>query len=377
MRKKVVLTIVLLLLFNIAVPAKTNDNSVTIIYFYSSTCSTCQKLSSFLKDMQQKNTNIKLIKYNILNLINKSLMDKYTKIYMVKEDDIGIVPVIFVKKTYLIGEKSIKEKLENLIRKSDGIKTIEIYSNTENHDMDIKQFRSFKTFSVFLAGLINGINPCSMSMLLFFLSLVATKRINILKIGITFCIGKFLAYLMLGTIFFNILSKLDIEWFHGVVKVLMLLMILILILLNLNDFFAAKEEKYNRIKVQLPKFFRKLNHNIIENILNVANIKFLLLISFFLGIIISLGEFLCTGQIYLTTIITILQTSNIMSLHAFTYLVLYDTAFIIPLLILTYTIHKGKEVFDISEVIRERLHLIKLINTGIFIVFGIIVLILF
>ena len=354
-----------------------NDNKVIAIYFYSSTCSSCQKLTSLYNSLEDKHKDFILKKYNITDLKNESLLSKYNKAYKVGEDDEGIVPVVFIKNTYLTGQKNIKDNLENLILKNDGINTMEIQDMSENHVTDIKQFMNFKTLSVFLAGLVGGLNPCSLSMLLFFISLIMVRKVNILKIGIAFIIGKFLAYLLLGTVFFGLLSKLNIGWLHITIKIIMLIVILILIVLNLQDFFSAKNEKYNKIRVQLPTVLRKFNHTIIKKISNTVNLKLILLISFALGMLISLGEFLCTGQIYLTTIVTILQTNTTLNLQAFIYLIIYDLAFVIPLLILVFAIYKGKEVFEVSEAIREKLHWIKLINVVIFLVFAVIVILLF
>lgn len=378
--KKIILfvaIICMILSWNIINVASANENKVTAIYFYSSTCSTCQKLASFYKDLEDKNKNLLIKKYNITDLKNESLLDKYNNTYNVNEDDEGIVPVVFIKNTYLTGEKDIRSRLESIILENDGLNTIEVQDMSVNHAADIKKFINFKTVSVFLAGLINGINPCSMSMLLFFISLIMVKKVNIMKIGIAFSAGKFLAYLLLGTIFFELLSKLNIGWLHTAIKIIMLIVIVILVTLNLQDFFAAKREKYNKIRVQLPTAFRKFNHKIIKKLANIADLKLILIVSFLLGMIISLGEFLCTGQIYLTTIVTILQTNDSLNLQALFYLLLYDLAFIIPLLILTFGIYKGKEVFDVSEVIRGKLHIIKLINAGIFLLFGLFVIIYF
>lgn len=377
MKKSVIYLIVLLSIFLSSNKAFAVESEVKVIYFYTPTCSTCQKLTSFFDDLNDKYDAVKIQKYNITDLKNKSLQDKYNKAYNVSVEDEGIVPVVFVRDTYLTGEKLIKQNLENLILKNEQIDTLEIYDNTENHESDIKQFMGFKTISIFIAGLVNGINPCSMSMLLFFLSLIMVKKVNIMKIGLAFSLGKFFTYLFLGTIFFSVLSKLNISWLHTALKVIMLAAIVTIIIFNLQDFFAAKNEKYSKIKVQLPTSFRKFNHKLIKKLSNVVELRLFLLISFTLGILISLGEFLCTGQIYLATIVTILQTSPELNLQAFIYLIIYVFAFVVPLIILTLIIYKGKEVFEVSEIIRKNLHIIKIINVSILLIFGIFTLLYF
>lgn len=378
--KKIILIITIIcmiLSMDIHNVASANEIKVTAIYFYSSTCSTCQKLTSFYINLEDKHKNLIIKKYNITDLKNEGLLDKYNNTYNVNEDDEGIIPVVFIKNTYLTGEKNIRGKLENIILKNDGLNTIQIQGISENHTSDIKKFMNFKILSVFLAGLINGINPCSLSMLLFFISLIMVRKVNIMKIGFVFTLGKFIAYLLLGTIFFELLSRLNIGWLHVATKIVLLIVIVLLVMFNIQDFFAAKKGRYDKIRVQLPTTFRKFNHSLIRKLTGIADLKLILLICFILGMVISLGEFLCTGQIYLTTIVTILQTNNSLNLQAIIFLVIYDLAFIIPLLILSFVMYKGKEVFEVSEAIREKLHIIKLINVGIFLVFGIIVIILF
>jgi cytochrome c biogenesis protein CcdA len=236
---------------------------------------------------------------------------------------------------------------------------------------------SYKTFAILGAGIVNGLNPCSMSMLLMFMSLLLFKKSTVLKIGISYSLGKFISYMLLGTILFKFLENFSINGFNTIIKILALFIIFTLIVLNINDYFAAVNEKYNKIKLQLPLSFRKFNHGLIRKVSSVTNIKLLICISFGLGIFISLGEFLCTGQIYLTTIVTVIQSGTAFNFKAFTYLLIYNLGFIFPVLILTFVIYKGKEVFDVSESLRERLHIIKLINSAVFLILGIIMIIYF
>ncbi len=353
-----------------------SDNKITAVYFYSPTCASCDSMSDLLDGFSEKHKNFELKKYDISNLRNKSLMDKYSEAYKVSEKDEGIVPIVFISDVYFSDEEAIRNNLEKEIR-TPGVKTLEFDSSAENHEKDMRRFEGFKTASIFLAGLVNGINPCSMSMLLFFLSLLVMEKANILKIGLSFILGKFLAFILLGTILFRFLSLFDFSLLSILTKVLLAVVLLFLIAMSIQDYFAAKAERYDRIFLQLPEKLRKFNHSIIKKASGFSNLKLILLISFFLGMILSLGEFLCNGQIYLATIITIFQTNPQLSVQALLYLIIYNLGVILPLIILTLIIHKGKELFDVSEAIRERLHIIKLINAIIFFVFGITIFLFF
>ncbi len=353
-----------------------SDNKITAVYFFSPTCASCESMSDLLDGFSERHKNLELKKYDISNLRNKSLMDKYNEAYKVSEEDEGIVPIVFISDVYFSDEESIKDNFEKEIS-TPKVKTLEFDNSVENHEKDMQRFEGFKAASVFLAGLVNGINPCSMSMLLFFLSLLTVKKAKILKIALSFITGKFLACILLGTILFRFLSLFNFSLLSILTKVLLAVVLLFLIVMSIQDYFAAKAERYNRIFLQLPARLRKINHSIIKKASDFSKVKLILFISFFLGMILSLGEFLCTGQIYLATIITIFQTNPKLSVQALLYLIIYNLGVILPLILLTFIIHKGKELFEVSEAIRERLHIIKLINAIIFFVFGIIMFLFF
>jgi len=372
--KNLYLFIIIIVVIIMVSPAMAiTDNNITAVYFYSSTCSSCHKLSEYFDNIEDEYVNLHILKYNIYDLNNKSILNHYNELYNVSLEDEGIIPVVFIKNTYLVGDESVINNFETLILQKDDIKTKLVFDTSANLKSDIKMFLSFQTFSIFLAGLVNGINPCSMSMLIFFISLILTKSVNIMKVGIAYCIGKFISFLLLGTMFYKLLSKLNLTLFGPVLKLVTFSIISVLFIMNLKDYFAAKKEQYKNVKLQLPQKLRKLNHFLIKKLSGFTNIKFFLLASFALGFFLSFGEFLCTGQIYLATIITVYQTNESMSLQALFYLIVYVTGFVTPLILISYFLYKGKAVFLLSEFIRTRLHYIKLISAGVFFVFSILV----
>ncbi|MCX7745524.1 MAG: thioredoxin domain-containing protein [Clostridia bacterium] len=376
MKKIGLFTIVAIFLLFINICFATSPN-LKVIYFYSETCSKCKQLEPYFKSLQESYPHIILIKYNILDLKNKALLNKYGERYTKTDAQIGEIPVVFIKNKYFIGEDNIKENLESLIMAGDGPDTMEVIDDSNDFSLDQKKFLSLKVAGVFGAGLINGLNPCSISMLLFFLSILAMNRKNILRAGISFILGKFITYFLLGTLLFCALAKVNLTWLQSILKYVMLSFVTVIFFMNLHDFFAAKFEKYGKIKLQLPFSLRKLNHTCMKRVSSISNPKILVTLSFLTGAIISLGEFLCTGQIYLATIVTVIQTTQSLNYTALFYFLLYVTAFIIPLIILTVVIYKGKEIFDVSEVVRSKMHWVKLINALLFLLFFIFIILWF
>ena len=132
-----------------------------------------------------------------------------------------------------------------------------------------------------------------------------------------FLAGKFLTFLLLGTIFYKLLSYVDFSFISTITKAIGILIILVLVVFNLLDFIEVKNNRYNNVKLQLPLGVRKFNHNIMKKINGVMEKKYLLFAVFVISVIVSLGEFMCTGQIYLMTIITVIQYINQFDIRAF------------------------------------------------------------
>lgn len=151
----------------------------------------------------------------------------------------------------------------------------------------------------------------------------------------------------------------------------------VMIILNLNDLIAAKYENYQNIKLQLPQVLRKVNHNWIKKLVSHEKFGILLIGGTILGLIISAGEFLCTGQIYLAVIIQASHSASSFTGKAILFLILYSIAFITPVVVIILLVHKGKTVFNLSEKFRKNMVWIKLSNAMLFFIFFMLVLFLF
>lgn len=352
------------------------EKSVEVNYFYISVCAACHDVDLYLSGvsdrcapkLKEKKEELFINKYNTAENENLNLLKKYFKAYHVAEKDQNL-PIVFFGKTYIIGEKEIKLRFEKELLLSDTGSLVNKIAEKDNNAA-LEDFNSFKAISAFFVGFANGLTPCSLSMLLFFISLLIARNVNVIKMGLLYCAGKFLTYFFLGTLLFKTLGSINSLWLDYIVKILMLGAVLLFIILNSIDYLAAKSEKYDKIRLQLPVKLRGLNHKWIKVTSKIDNPTSLLIFSFLLGIGTSIGEFLCTGQIYLTTILYVLHGQSVLTTRALLYFLEYNIAFITPLLLITLVIHKGKGIFDVSEFIRRNMHIIKLINIIIFLALG-------
>jgi cytochrome c biogenesis protein CcdA len=356
--------------------ASNESNGVELNYFYISACAACHDVDEYLVSVsdqcypkiKEKNEELYIYKYNTSEEDNLNLLEKFYDAYKVPEKD-RTLPVVFFGSSYISGEKEIKLRLENELPEAEPGSPVKKNVKSGSNEV-LGNFEGLRPVSSFVTGFINGLTPCSLSMLLFFISLLIARNVSIIRMGLLYCAGKFITYLFLGTLLFKTLGSINAGWLGIAVKSLMLVAILIFIILNAMDFFAARSERYEKIKLQLPVRLRGFNHRWIKAVSAFDSPASLAGFSLLLGAVTSVGEFLCTGQLYLTTILYALHSQTSLNMKALIYFMEYNLAFITPLLIITFIISRGKGILDVSEFIRRNMHIIKLINIIVFLAFG-------
>ena len=70
---------------------------------------------------------------------------------------------------------------------------------------------------------------------------------------------------------------------------------------------------------------------------------------FLLGIVISAGEFLCTGQVYLASLLYMVEQNAGFNPELAGNLVIYLIAMCVPMLLLTVLVSRGKSVMSASH----------------------------
>lgn len=358
------------------------SEDIWLYYFYSSPCTSCESIESLLGGLENpilvetgsgaRQASLHLVRKNIADPAVLAEIRKYFADWNVPEES-QRVPIVFAGSRYLSGSQAIQDNLPALIRSGQGLFEATTLA-ADLTDIDTGRLLSgFEMTGVFLTGLINGFNPCSMSMLMFFLSLLLARGTRLLRFGLAFLAGKFIAYTLLGTAAYSLLQNLGGSWFNRfqlVMKVFLVSIFLVLALANLNDFLAARSERYNRIYLQLPVFLRRKNYAWLKKLTAVSDVRLLLGVSFLAGLLISVGEFLCTGQIYLATILYVLNATGPFNWAAVSYFLLYVCGIILPLLVLTLVLHRGQALFLVSEAVRRQMPLIKLATALVFLGFA-------
>ena len=96
------------------------------------------------------------------------------------------------------------------------------------------------------------------------------------------------------------------------------------------------------------------------------------LFSILLGILVSIFELVCTGQIYFPTIAYMIKAQT-HRMNAIMYLILYNAAFIIPLLVVLVAVTTGMSIKRIEIWFKSHLGLSKI---GVTLLFGVLTIVL-
>jgi cytochrome c biogenesis protein CcdA len=286
-----------------------SKDQIMVEYFHKPTCKECgqyQNSEGFDALINRlKNEYAEKVYIDWLDVNHKEIMDRLI------EYNISITPaVVFNKKYRLVrGEITIerlREVMDNLL------------DNDNMTDFD-GGISTLSASMIIVAGLVDGINPCAISLLVFFLSfLTGLERVNakILKLGIAYITGNYLMYFALGLGIINTISILGIEHPIGKIGTIFLFAFG---LINIRDALT-----FEAPLLKFPKFTTP--------IIKELTSKGALPAAILLGGFVSLFEFACSGGVYIG--ILVLLSNRARFWEGLSYLVIYNFFFILPLIII-------------------------------------------
>lgn len=249
----------------------------------------------------------------------------------------------------------------------------------------LTRFKSFLPLGIAIAGLEDGINPCAFTVIVFFISFLTLQgylKRELALIGISFIFAVFVTYLLIGLGIFNFLYHLQGFWvLVKAINISVGILSILLGILSIYDFLKFKKSQNTEdLLLQLPKGIKKRIHSIIGlhyrrgkeegGVGGKRHIGRLIFSAFITGFLVSLLEAVCTGQLYLPTIIFVFKATSL-KIQALGYLLLYNAMFIVPLLIIFLFALLGVSSEKFSNILRKRLSAIKIIMAILFFSLGI------
>lgn len=365
--KKYIVLIGFLLMCGLARAAGTEK--VDFAVFVSPTCVHCQHFEhEYLPVLQEKyKDSVNFQIYDISKDGNNLILQETAQAFHQEP----AFPTVVVGGSYLVGyPHEIKTYAETAIEKALllGDKT-----RVKQEKPDVRAAFSQITFwAIVGAGLVDGINPCAFAVIVFFVSFLTVykyTRKEILVVGSAYCVAVFVAYVLIGLGLFRFLYAM--KGFYWVIKafyVATAALCLVFFALAVYDFVIYKKTgRSEKMLLQLPAGLKVRIHSIIRFFLRDKqdSVWRLALAALAVGFAVSLVEAVCTGQVYLPTVVLIMQ-DEALRLKALAYLLLYNLMFIVPLIVVFGLALAGYESQTFNQWLKKHLGLTKLLLCGVF-----------
>ena len=228
-------------------------------------------------------------------------------------------------------------------------------------------------FTVLLAGLADGFNPCAFSIIIVLAGILAVggrKRRARLLGGWAFCIASFFTYMAMGLGLMRVLRTLEgMRLFYDIVMTMLSITLFILGFLSVRDAFRYRKEKVSSaIALQLPDKVKRLIRVVAETSWSGPSV---VVTGFGCGFLVTLLDSLCTGQIYVPVLALISREAE--AWRSFMLLAVYNLAFIAPLIVIFILAAKGADSERMSRWSKRNVFPSKIAMGIVFAILGVLV----
>ena len=333
----------------------------TITLFYSSTCGACHKAMPYIDEARAKYPNVRFNYFdNMGSPSNLSLMNRFSERYGVSYPS---YPVVFAGDiTVLQGFNRISDNIDAVAGAMNAGLIPDAAYEKRHFSADTAGNQTSITgityAAVVLAGLLDGINPCAFAVLIFLLIALTTaeSKRRVLEIGLTYTLGVFLIYITAGVGIIKIVALTGLSSYFTLIAGVLVIAAGIIE-------FADGVLKNSPVSLSVPASKKELFAGYIRRATVPA--------AFVLGVLVGIFELPCTGGIYLAVLS--LLSSQVTFNEGLIYLVIYNLAFILPLIIIVLAVTFGISPEMINRIREEHKKTLRAATGILLIAMGILV----
>jgi len=364
--------------------AEKDEGPSTFAYFHSLTCHRCATTKANVMPRIEAHFSPR-VRFEYLDI---SDAENYKKLFALKQelqaDEKSVFPVLYFRGKFLDGrdEQNLTyESIASFIAQGMGRNEMIVTRVATTSDV-VKYFHKLEPLAIMTAGFADGINPCAFTVIVFFMPFLffqGYSKKNIAIVGMSFMVSVFVTYVLIGFGIFGWLHVMKgFSLVSRIISVTIGVASIILGVLSIYDAFVfRKKGESEDMVLHLPKGIKRRVQMIIGDEYRVKKdtdphrsaIK-LIGSALAVGFLISIFESLCTGQLYLPTIMFILKASPY-KLTAFGYLVLYNLMFMLPIAVIYGLALGGVSSQSFADVMKKNMFFVKLFLAAMFLFLGI------
>ena len=308
---------------------------VPLDFYYAAGCRSCLRFLGRTVPRLEEELGIGL-PVREHNILDPETYAEYRRLLDSRGEQERAFPALRVGSRLLQGEREIRGELQQALQEAGAAASVASAAPAEAPP-EPATGRPGSTLAgrlaalpILAAGLLDGINPCAFTTLVFLLSALALagrSRRQILWIGVCFTAAVFLTYLAIGA---GLLQGVRLAGAFPVLSAalrwLLIAGLAVLAALSFYDYALIRSGRAKDILLQLPDRFKQRIHRDIREQTRSAGLA---ASSLALGFLVAVFELACTGQVYFPTLVYLVRIRP--DAGSFFYLLLYNLGFILPL----------------------------------------------
>jgi len=329
----------------VALPPATADPETRkyLAFFHLPGCRKCSRQDVVLRQLEKSMPDLVLRRFDITTQEGRAAFDKVRPLFNLRDDAKSYIPMLAWDGGYTQDANLAPDEIRVRLPASAAAPDWMEIKSADLASAETRARALFEHMTLFLiigGGLLDGINPCAFATAVFlvgYLVYLKRGRRDIIILGGSFCAGVFLTYFLIGLGLSQVVDGLTrFPWVKTLVYGALGVGGVVLGLLHARDAVRYRRHGAKGMQMGLSKAATLKIH---EYVRRYASSKVLVLSGLVLGFLISSLELACTGQIYLPILVLInrLGTTG-RSLLA---LVVYNLAFIVPLVLVTVVAASG------------------------------------
>ena len=347
----------------------TPGDAVRLSYIYSSGCRSCERFLSQQIPALEEELGIDL-EVERTDIFDVKAYDRHLRLLERLGEQERAYPAVVVGERVLQGEREIDSGLREAI--------VILAAGTqrgaepptaglpEESAGPVRRKLDLAVLPVIAAGLLDGINPCAFTTLIFLVSALAVagkSRRQVLILGLFYSASVFVTYFLIGLGFLSAVRYAQsFVLLAHIIRWALVAALAVFAGLSSYDYVQLRRGKTAKVVLQLPSALKKRIH---ASIRSRARSAALVGSALALGFLVTLFELACTGQVYLPTIVYALRTGKQLSSYA--YLLLYNLGFIAPLLAVFALSFAGLGLKSLTSFFQKSLAGVKLAMAGLFV----------
>jgi cytochrome c biogenesis protein CcdA len=336
-----------------ALPAQAR--SLQLQYYYTPGCRSCEQFLSVELPRLEERYGLRLDVAR-RDLLQGSAYEELSAFASSLGTGVSSIPALRVDGILLQGDDEIRARLPGILVTSAAGGSLALAAPTSTASGPAA---NLSALPVMAAGLVDGLNPCAFTTLIFLLASLALAgrgRMEVLVIGALFTLSVFLTYLGVGLgLFAAIRAASALSLVSTILRWALAALLVAFSALSVYDYTRVRAGAPAKMILQLPDSLKLRIHSSIRNRAKAAALAGS---SLAMGFFVSIFEFACTAQVYLPTLAYLARAEK--RRDALGLLLLYNLCFILPLLVVFAASYFGASSKRITALFQRHLGKLKL-----------------